>query len=130
FKPICTETGFPPTSIVVFPLRYQPSDPVENSLTSAWSGTLPIVTVTGFAACRKSARVMGQVVFFAMIFLLEWSGRAGAAAIRPGIIPCPRGEAASPVAILAASSRRSRESPDRRAWYNDRGDYRVFPGKA
>src|SRR5262249_14371978 len=35
FKPICTETAVPPISIIVLPLRYQPSEPVENSFTSA-----------------------------------------------------------------------------------------------
>ena len=37
-------------------------EPVENSLTSARSGTSPILTVTGLACCLKSLRVMGQLV--------------------------------------------------------------------
>ena len=38
--------------MVVLPLRYQPSDPVENSLTSATSFCSPMMTVTGFALPR------------------------------------------------------------------------------
>src|SRR5436305_1082572 len=64
--PICTETGVPPTSIVVLPFRYQPSEPVENSLTSACKGISPILTVTGLAFARNSSRLIGQVVFFAI----------------------------------------------------------------
>jgi len=49
-------------SMVVFPLRYQPSDPVENSYTIACIGTLLIVTVTGLALARNSERLMGHAV--------------------------------------------------------------------
>src|SRR5437763_465751 len=49
FSPIWTDTGLPSISTVVLPLRYQPSEPVENSLTSAISGTPATVTVTGLA---------------------------------------------------------------------------------
>src|SRR5437764_1245252 len=69
FMPIWTDTGVPPTSIVVLPLRYQPSEPVENSFTSACRGTPFTVTVTGLALLRKSPRLMGQLVFFAMRIL-------------------------------------------------------------
>lgn len=34
-RPICTLTGLPPTSMTVLPFTNQPSEPVENSLTSA-----------------------------------------------------------------------------------------------
>ena len=51
--------------------RYQPSEPVENSLTGAVSGTPATVTETGLAAARNSLRLMGQAVFFAMIILRE-----------------------------------------------------------
>src|SRR5437879_1268673 len=44
FRPICTATGTPSISMVVLPLRYQPSEPVENSLTGARCGTSLIVT--------------------------------------------------------------------------------------
>src|SRR4051812_34743557 len=66
FRPIWTGTRTPSTSTVVLALRYQPSDPVENSLTSASSCWLPIITVTCLALARNSARVIGQVVFLAM----------------------------------------------------------------
>src|SRR5262249_61471 len=62
FMPICTVTGLPATSIVVLPLRYQPNEPVENSLTSAMSGASPILTLTGLACWVNSARVTGQLV--------------------------------------------------------------------
>ena len=39
FMPICTDTGVPPTLTVVLPLRYQPSDPVENG-EFGWSSAI------------------------------------------------------------------------------------------
>ena len=47
FIPICTLTDLSPTLILALPFRYQPSEPVENSLTSAVMGTPLIVTSTG-----------------------------------------------------------------------------------
>ena len=35
FRVLVTDTGVPPISIMVLPFRYQPSEPVENSFTSA-----------------------------------------------------------------------------------------------
>jgi Protein of unknown function (DUF1559) len=78
FRPICTDTGVPFTSTVVLPFRYQPKEPVENSLTSAVSGTPAIVTVSGLAPARKSSREMGQWVFFAIAILHD---------SRPGRLP-------------------------------------------
>src|SRR5262245_35409624 len=66
FMPICTVTGFSPTLIVILPLRYQPSEPVENSLTSADMGMPLMTTSTGLAPSLKSLREIGQVVFAAM----------------------------------------------------------------
>jgi hypothetical protein len=63
FKPICTDTGTPSTSMLVLPVKYQPSDPVENSLTSANNGSPLITTVTGLAAARNCRRLIGQVDF-------------------------------------------------------------------
>src|SRR5205823_11846212 len=98
---ICTDTSWPPMSMVVLPLRYQPSEPVENSLTSAWSGTLLMATVTGLALARKSARLIGQVVFLAMRILLGRTNKrttagpvSGAAASYHG--PRRRGQERSP----------------------------------
>src|SRR5262245_47883550 len=71
FMPIWTATATPPTSIVVLPFRYHPNEPVENSLTSAWSGTSPILMPIGFALVRKSVRLMGQIVFLAIGGLLD-----------------------------------------------------------
>src|SRR4051812_35917172 len=88
FMPICTDTGVPPTSMVILPLRYQPSEPVENSLTSACNGTSPTLTVTALALVRKSLRVMGQVVFLAM------TGSSVKAGCGRGAVP-PLPEAAS-----------------------------------
>src|SRR5262249_15666136 len=66
FMPIWTDTGTPPISMVVLPLRYQPREPVENSFTSAVSGTSPIRTTTGLALLRNSPRLTGQLVFLAI----------------------------------------------------------------
>src|SRR5262249_20154036 len=66
---ICTDTGVPPTLIVVLLLMFQPSEPVENSLTSAISGTPLMTTSTGLACSWKCLRVMGQG--FAMVSFLE-----------------------------------------------------------
>src|SRR5204863_7776884 len=62
FNPICTLTGFSPMRIVVLPFKYQPSDPVENSLTSAINGMPLMMTSTALASCKNSARVIGQFV--------------------------------------------------------------------
>ena len=48
-KVACTATGTPLTSILVFPFRYHPSEPVENSRAVAVSGTSPILTASGLA---------------------------------------------------------------------------------
>src|SRR5262249_40037598 len=77
FKPICTATGVPLISTVVLPFRYQPSEPAENSRTSAISGTPLMVTVTGLAFAWKSARLIAQVVFLAIAVVppREFGGR-------------------------------------------------------
>src|SRR5437879_3498954 len=75
FMPICTDTGTPSTSMAVLPFRYQPREPVENSLTSASSGTPLMVTVTGFAFERNCGRLIGQVVF-AMSYSLRVGTRS------------------------------------------------------
>src|SRR6476659_9894455 len=62
FMPTWTVTATPFTSISVFPFRYQPSDPVENSF--GWAVILlPLmVTSTGLAPSVNCWRVIGQVV--------------------------------------------------------------------
>src|SRR5262245_30317435 len=80
--PICTETGVPSIVIVVLPLRYQPSEPVENSLTGATMGMPLIVISTGLACSLNCLRLIGQVVLTAMISLLD--GKKVTAASYPG----------------------------------------------
>src|SRR5712691_6011938 len=63
FMPIWTLTVLPLISIWILPLRYQPREPVANSLTSAVCGTSPITTLMALAWARNSSRVIGQVVF-------------------------------------------------------------------
>src|SRR5262249_5026223 len=65
FRPICTGTRTPSTVRVVLALRYHPSEPVPNSLGSTWNSWSPIFTITGWAFLNW-ARVIGQLVFFAM----------------------------------------------------------------
>src|SRR5688572_32462720 len=60
FRPICTLTGVPPTLTVALLLMFQPSEPVENSLTSAIMGMPLMVTSTGLAFSWKCLRVMGH----------------------------------------------------------------------
>ena len=38
FMPICTLTDLSPTLTLALPFKYQPSEPVENSFTSAVMG--------------------------------------------------------------------------------------------
>src|SRR6266545_5608925 len=76
FSPICTDTMVPSMSMVVFSLRFQPSEPVENSLTPTTKVRSPMVTLIGLALARNWARVTGHEVFFAMTFLL--AGARGA----------------------------------------------------
>src|SRR3954454_8583631 len=104
FRPICTDTRVPSISITVLPLRYQPRDLVENSLGSASSCWLPMVIATGLAFARKSARVMGQVVFLAMT-VVPGTGAFHARCKSPlngGIIPRPRGATASRLSAAPA----------------------------
>ena len=61
FMPICTLTHFSPTLTFVFPFKYHPSEPVENSLTSAVIGIPLIVISTGLASLRNSERVTEHV---------------------------------------------------------------------
>src|SRR5206468_1008945 len=49
FRPSWTCTGVPSISRTVLPLRYQPNEPVENSLMGTTIGTSLMVTVTGLA---------------------------------------------------------------------------------
>src|SRR5688572_6998577 len=72
FSPTWTVTFCPFTSNTVFPFRYQPSDPVENSRASASMGLPPIVTSTGLAPSRNWARVIGQLVLAMFSLLVEW----------------------------------------------------------
>src|SRR5262249_5796085 len=69
FMPICTDTSVPLMSICTLSLMFQPSEPVEKSLGTAWY-SLPLMdTVNGLALALYSAhclRVMGQLVFFAI----------------------------------------------------------------
>src|SRR5262249_23746100 len=60
---ICTVTGVSPIRTVVLPLRYQPSDFVENSFGSAANSLSPIFTTTGLALVWNSARVIEQLGF-------------------------------------------------------------------
>src|SRR6476469_2578635 len=62
FIPTWTVTVTPFTSISVFPFRYQPSDPVENSF--GWAVILfPLITTsTGLAPSTNCWRVTGQDV--------------------------------------------------------------------
>ena len=48
-RPIWTVTGLSPTLTIVLPLRYQPSEPVENSFTSASMVVPPMLISTAFA---------------------------------------------------------------------------------
>src|SRR5439155_10095398 len=66
FSPICTGTLTPSICRLILLLRYQPSEPVENSLTSASCSLPSMTTLIAFAVARNCARVMGQVVFFAI----------------------------------------------------------------
>jgi hypothetical protein len=50
----------------VLPLRYQPSEPVENIFTGATIGSPSIVIETGFADALNCLRVTGQLVFLAI----------------------------------------------------------------
>ena len=72
FRPICTATGVPSTSMLTLPLRYQPNEPVEKCLTSADSDWPAMLTIIGFALLRKSARLIGQAVFLAIGVLPPW----------------------------------------------------------
>src|ERR1700733_2454484 len=65
FIPICTVTGVSPTFTLTLPFRYQPSEPVENSLTSAVIG-MPLMTTSSGLACLNCSRVIEQVVLTAM----------------------------------------------------------------
>src|SRR5262249_19319002 len=66
FMPICTVTGLPLTSIVALSLTFQPREPVENSLTTAWNVLSLTVIVSGLACSRNSARLMGHDDFLAI----------------------------------------------------------------
>src|SRR5207248_7984473 len=70
-RPICTATGLPSMVIVILPLRYHTSEPVENSLTGACMGVPLMTTSTGLACCRNWVCVMGHEVLTAMKSLLD-----------------------------------------------------------
>src|SRR5262245_29289242 len=61
---------------------------------------------------------MGQVVFLAMFFLLEGDRSNPAASQMAGMIPCHRGERASPLALLGRSLSSLASPPKRLDWYN------------
>src|SRR5437588_1081895 len=82
--PICTDTGVPLMSITVLPFRYQPSEPVENSLTSAIMSLPLMLILMGLAWPRKSARLIGQVDFLAMIPSHLRFGVRTPSVVRPG----------------------------------------------
>src|SRR5262249_36914472 len=65
-SPTCTGTLTPSTCRVILVLMFQPSEPVENSLTSASCSLPSMITLTGLAPLRNWARVMGQVLFLAI----------------------------------------------------------------
>src|SRR4051812_31833786 len=96
FRPTCTGTLTPSISTLILLLRYQPSDPVENSLTSASSLLSPICTTIGLALVRKSARLIGQVVFFA---IAASSPQVGLTLTRGEPDMCPPPEARAPRAM-------------------------------
>lgn len=73
FMPTWTLTDFSPTLRFVLPVKYQPSEPVENSFTSAVIGIPLMTTSTGWAFSRNSPRVTEQEGF-AMISSNEVEG--------------------------------------------------------
>src|SRR6185437_10735313 len=77
FKPTCTITSLPSTSTAILSLMFQPSDPVENSLTMAIISLPPMTTGTGLAAVRNCSRVMASDALEDLairVSFREWSG--------------------------------------------------------
>ncbi|MBZ4422981.1 hypothetical protein [Myxococcus sp. RHSTA-1-4] len=60
FIPICTDSGFPSTVTGIFPLMYQPNEPVENDFTSASCSWPLMTTFSGSAFSRNCDRDTGQ----------------------------------------------------------------------
>src|SRR6266436_4168655 len=89
-RPSCTCTGVPSISMTVLPLRYQPSDPVENSLVGTIMGTSQTVMVTGLARLRNCSRVMGQFVFFDIATSLSGKRENRSPPVWPATIPYRR----------------------------------------
>src|SRR5207248_9758297 len=70
-------------SMTVLPVRYQPNEPVENSLVGTTIGTSLMVIVTGLAWSRNWERVMGQMDFFAIASSLKRAASLASAGIIP-----------------------------------------------